>query len=141
MDSFTWWIEQTDIDGFRIDTLKHVEHEFWEEFCRRIRENAAALGKERFFMFGEAFDGRDDLLGSYTGPDQVDSVFYFSHKFRVFNDVFQNGAPTTAIETALQRASGQLQPTSRSRGGAGGAPSGPAGQLHRQPRHPAIPLR
>ncbi|MCC6553576.1 MAG: alpha amylase C-terminal domain-containing protein [Polyangiaceae bacterium] len=66
VDVFARWVELTDIDGFRIDTLKHVEHEFWRYFTQRIRQRLKAKGKTNFFMFGEAFDGKDDLIGSFT---------------------------------------------------------------------------
>jgi glycosidase len=97
-EAFAHWIETARFDGFRIDTLKHVEHDFWRDFCPRIRQRAQALGKHNFFMFGEAFDGHDELLGSYTGDDQVDSVFYFSQKYQVFEGVFIHGNPTQVIE-------------------------------------------
>lgn len=99
IDAFSWWIEQTNIDGFRIDTVKHVEHEFWQQFAAAIRKNTREMGKENFLMFGEVFDGDDALLGSYTKDQELDSVFYFSHKFQVFDDVFKRNAPTKKIET------------------------------------------
>lgn len=92
------WISEIDIDGFRIDTVKHVEHDFWIQFATAIRQYAASVGKEDFFMFGEVFDGADWLLGSYTAPGMLDSVFYFSQKFRVYDGVFKYGAPTAEIE-------------------------------------------
>ncbi len=94
---YTNWILTTDIDGFRIDTIKHVEDDFWRDFAPRIRQNLAAAGKSNFFMFGEAFDGDDALIGSYTREGMLDSVFYFSQKFWVFQDVFQNEGPTTQV--------------------------------------------
>ena len=116
---FTYWIDVTDADGFRIDTLKHVEQGFWEAWAPAMRQHAANRGKSNFFMFGEVFDGNDELLGRHTGPNQVDSVFYFSQKFRIFDNVFKcppgNSAPycrqadgtfrqhaTGAVETLLQ---------------------------------------
>lgn len=98
IEVFSWWIEQTNIDGFRIDTVKHIEHDFWREFTAGIRQNASDMGKDNFLMFGEVFDGNDELLGSYTQPGELDSVFYFSHKFQVFDDVFKRNQPTTKIE-------------------------------------------
>ena len=81
---FSYWIDVTDCDGFRIDTLKHVEYSFWEEFAAGIRAHAAKRGKTNFFMFGEAFDGNDILLKSYLDdPDSVDSVFLFSQKYAI----------------------------------------------------------
>lgn len=95
------WVLETDLDGFRIDTIKHVEYGFWDYFAPEVRRRLAERGKTNFFMFGEAFDGRDDLIGSFTLPGRLDSVFYFSQKFRVFDDVFMNGGPTTGIEALL----------------------------------------
>lgn len=86
---FSYWIDAANADGFRIDTLKHVEYEFWQRWAPAMRQHAAARGKRNFFMFGEVFDGRDPLLGAYTGDNMVDSVFYFSQKFRVFDNVFK----------------------------------------------------
>lgn len=118
-DAYARWIELTDIDGFRIDTIKHVERGFWQHFAFKTRQRLRAKGKNNFFMFGEAFDGRDDLVGSYTkGPDdiykgqpigkdtscgdvdgfQLDSVFYFPQQFQVFRDVFRYRGPTSNIQ-------------------------------------------
>ena len=90
IDSYTRWAELADLDGFRIDTVKHVEYDFWKEFATKVRERLAPQGKNRFLMFGEAFDGNDKLLGSYTQEGMLDSVFYFSQKFQVFRDVFSS---------------------------------------------------
>ncbi|MDX9722942.1 MAG: alpha-amylase family glycosyl hydrolase [Myxococcota bacterium] len=97
IQAFTYWIDVSNADGFRIDTLKHVEYSFWEEFAPAMRQHAARRGKTNFLMFGEAFDGNDDLLGAYTRLDQVDSVFFFSQKYAIDN-VFKcppgNSAPS-----------------------------------------------
>jgi glycosidase len=121
---FARWIQAADFDGFRIDTLKHVEHEFWQYFAPRIRQYAAgkiqlpdplqpdnpnaivpplSVPKQKFFMFGESFDGNDQLNGSYTMNQEVDSTFYFSQKFTVFDGVFKNGGPTQAIADQFMR--------------------------------------
>ncbi|UJR79892.1 alpha-amylase family glycosyl hydrolase [Sandaracinus amylolyticus] len=121
VDSYVRWVLMTDIDGFRIDTLKHVEYEFWDDFAPRVRERLAAAGKESFFMFGEAFDGDDALIGSYTRPGRLDSVFYFSQKFQVFGDVFQRGGPTDRIR-ALYEQRGVNYGTEPQPGGVGVAP-------------------
>ncbi len=103
--AYSDWVLKLDLDGFRIDTVKHVEHEFWQDFSRRVRDRLDLAGKRNFLMFGEAFDGDDALVGSYTAPGELDSVFYFPQKFQVFDDVFGRGGPTSNIERLLtQRA-------------------------------------
>ncbi len=121
VDAFSYWLIEVDFDGFRIDTLKHVEHGFWQTFCPAIREKAAELGKEKFLMFGEAFDGRDEELATFTQPGELDSVFYFSQKFQVFDDVFKGNQPTTKVED-LWNARQALYSGTPQEGGAGQAP-------------------
>ena len=97
IEAFQFWIKEANFDGFRIDTLKHVEQDFFDEFAPAMRRYAKSLGKENFFMFGEAFDGKDFLLGEYTHGEGVDSVFYFSAKYQIFDDVFGRGAATSKV--------------------------------------------
>ena len=107
--AFANMIRRFDFDGFRIDTLKHVEHEFWQEFSPAIRRYAHGEAnlygvepltepKKNWFMFGEAFDGDDALLGEFSYKEEIDSVFYFSQKFQVYTDVVKCGQPTKKIE-------------------------------------------
>lgn len=115
------WIEKGGFDGFRIDTLKHVEHEFWQVFNPAMRDRAALIGKENFLQFGEAFDGDDALLGSFTAPGEVDSVVYFSQKFQVYDDVFKHGQPTTRIQALYDQRAEHYSDVPQERG-AGQAP-------------------
>ncbi|MFO0645816.1 MAG: alpha-amylase family glycosyl hydrolase [Polyangiales bacterium] len=103
VEAYWRWVRMLDLDGFRIDTLKHVDHGFWQYFGSNIRRLAAAAGKRNFFMFGEAFDGDDRLVGSYTGPNEMDSVFYFPQKYRVFDNIFQCGDGNTSDIENLYR--------------------------------------
>jgi glycosidase len=95
VDAYTRWVEWVDLDGFRIDTVKHVEHDFWKVFTKGVRERLAGQGKHKFLMFGEAFDWRDDLIGSFTKPGELDSAFYFSQRAYVFSAVFENAHDET----------------------------------------------
>jgi glycosidase len=105
IDSYLHWVEEANFDGLRLDTIKHVEHEFWQYFSPKVRERMRAKNKTNFILFGEALDYDDELLGSFTQPGELDSVFYFSQHFRVFHDVFATAgdptkqAPPTAIAT------------------------------------------
>jgi len=85
---YEFWIEQAGFDGFRIDTVKHVEMGFWQEWCPAIRDFAAAHGKTNFFMFGEVPHPSDAKCGSYTGtmgggPFKLDSVLDYTLYFKV----------------------------------------------------------
>ncbi|MDN3670529.1 alpha-amylase family glycosyl hydrolase [Echinicola jeungdonensis] len=62
-----YWIKETDVDGFRLDTVKHMGEKAISIFCSHIREYAYRLGKHSFFLFGELI-GPDKLYNRYIGP-------------------------------------------------------------------------
>ena len=64
---WSYWINTVGFDAYRIDTVKHVEMSFWNEWSPAIRAAAQAADKPNFFQFGEVFDGSDSKVGSYTG--------------------------------------------------------------------------
>jgi glycosidase len=55
---YTYWIAYADVDGFRIDTVKHMGQQATRMFCAAIHEMAESLGKERFLLVGEVTGGR-----------------------------------------------------------------------------------
>ncbi len=98
--AYNWLIDQTDCDGFRIDTVKHVETPFWSTWAPAVHAHADSIGKAKFFMFGEAFDGDDAKNGSYTGtvgggPYKLDSMLYYPMYFTT-SYAFRNADPGDA---------------------------------------------
>lgn len=58
IEIYASWIDKYGIDGFRIDTAKHVNPEFWQKFAPAMLERAKARGIPNFHIFGEvANDG------------------------------------------------------------------------------------
>jgi neopullulanase len=53
IDIFGQWIDDYGIDGYRIDTAKHVNPEFWQAFTPAILARAHAKGINHFHIFGE----------------------------------------------------------------------------------------
>ena len=45
-------IDEFKPDGFRIDTVKHVNIEFWQQFSPALLHHAKSQGIDNFFMFG-----------------------------------------------------------------------------------------
>jgi len=96
---YTRWIDAADLDGFRLDTVKHVDMGFWQTFNPAIRAHAAAVGKTNFFQFGEVLDGGDGLCGLYTGTKAGgafanDSVLDYPLYFKI-NRVFAKAEGST----------------------------------------------
>ncbi|QEN03973.1 hypothetical protein EW093_04410 [Thiospirochaeta perfilievii] len=102
---YSYWIDKVDIDGYRVDTVKYVEQDFFEDFANNgVKEYAKSLGKEDFILFGESWDQDEDLNASYTlgknGEKRLDSVIYFNLNFAIRN-VFGNGNPTDELSKVL----------------------------------------
>ena len=64
--AYKYWIAIADIDGFRVDTVKHMESSDTAIFCNAVREYAKRIGKQNFFIFGEIV-GDDLTIQSYIG--------------------------------------------------------------------------
>lgn len=73
------WIDKYGIDGFRIDTARHVNPEFWRRFVPAMLERAKARGIPHFHVFGEvAIDDYDPaLLASWTRNAGLPAVLDF----------------------------------------------------------------
>ena len=76
-----YWIREADIDGFRVDALKHMGELACARFCSNIREYAYSLGKRNFFLFGEAAVASDDVYNRYLGQNTtkqegVKTIYY-----------------------------------------------------------------
>lgn len=50
------WIRDYQLDGFRLDTVRHVDPPFWRTFLPAIGRAARAAGRPDFSVFGEVFD-------------------------------------------------------------------------------------
>ena len=64
IDAYKYWIAVSDIDGYRLDAVKHLEDSSTAIFCSAIREYAQKIGKTNFFLFGEII-GDDRFIDQY----------------------------------------------------------------------------
>jgi glycosidase len=55
---FKFWIAYADVDGYRIDTVKHMEPGAVRYFVNVIHEFVQSIGKENFYLIGEITGGR-----------------------------------------------------------------------------------
>ena len=71
------WIAKYGIDGFRIDTAKHVDDAFFARWVPKVMEYAKAAGKSDFDMFGEIFDSSAFTVSSYVRNRALPSALDF----------------------------------------------------------------
>jgi glycosidase len=60
LDAAKWWIEETDIDGYRLDTVRHVPVDFWSDFSREVKSM-----KEDFYLIGEVWSNDPNYIAQY----------------------------------------------------------------------------
>jgi glycosidase len=60
LDAAEWWITETDIDGYRLDTVKHVPIDFWEKFAAKVKET-----KKDFYLLGEVWANDPNYIAQY----------------------------------------------------------------------------
>ncbi|WP_242493745.1 pullulanase-type alpha-1,6-glucosidase [Sanguibacter massiliensis] len=83
------------IDGFRIDTAKHVDFSFWQQWTTAIK--AATASNPDFFMFGEVYDADPVKLSPYLRDSDMDSVLDFT--FQDAAAVFAGGGKASNLST------------------------------------------
>jgi alpha-amylase len=87
------------VDGFRLDTVKHVTHEFWQEHRRR----ADALMGPDFFLLGEVWGGDAQSLDPWFAGDEMDAGLDFSLQGSVTGFLLGRGRPVAFDRYLTQR--------------------------------------
>ncbi|GGY85956.1 pullulanase-type alpha-1,6-glucosidase [Streptomyces nitrosporeus] len=71
------WVRDFDIDGFRIDTVKHVDLDFWTQWATALDTYAARKGRDDFFMFGEVYSADTAITSPYVTRGRLDATLDF----------------------------------------------------------------
>lgn len=75
LDIAAYWIENYDIDGWRLDVSNEVSHDFWRKFRKLVKGI-----KPDFFILGENWDRSEPWLRG----DQFDSVMNYEFSYPVW---------------------------------------------------------
>ncbi|MGY4398146.1 glycosidase [Sphingomonas sp. UYAg733] len=89
IEIFGDWIDRYGIDGFRIDTARHVNPEFWAAFVPAMLARAKSKGIPNFHIFGEvALETLDvGALAKHTIVDKLPGVLDFAFRQAVVETV------------------------------------------------------
>jgi alpha-amylase len=97
IDIYKFWIREFRVDGFRMDTMKHVDDAFWERFAPTIERYARSQGIRDFYMFGEvAEDFSHELVSRYPTQTNVQGVLDFLFQMSAM-DFAAESQPTNAL--------------------------------------------
>ncbi|MHA7819788.1 MAG: alpha-amylase family glycosyl hydrolase [Erythrobacter sp.] len=100
IEIYASWITRFGIDGFRIDTAKHVNPEFWQAFVPAMLETAEAAGKSNFLIFGEVYADTPDsgYLARFTRRDGFPAVLDFAFQAAVRETLGRNAPPSVMVD-------------------------------------------
>lgn len=94
---YKFWIAFADLDGFRMDTVKHMDPGATRFFAGVVHEFAESLGKDNFYLIAEITGGRTRAYDTQetTGVDAVlgiddvqDKLEFLAKGFRSPTDYF-----------------------------------------------------
>lgn len=92
IDLYGSWIDEYGIDGFRIDTARHVNPEFWQAFVPAILARAKARGIPNFHIFGEVFEFQPGQLARFTQVDGLPALNDFALQGALVEAIAKDGA-------------------------------------------------
>ena len=99
---YKFWIAFADLDGYRVDTVKHMDLGATRFFGSVIHEFAQSIGKENFYLIGEITGGRkrafetleltglDAALGIDDIPDKLEFLAKGFRTPKEYFDLFRN---------------------------------------------------
>ncbi len=90
------WVRDFDIDGFRIDTVKHVDLDFWTQWATALDGYAAKHGRKDFFMFGEVYSADTAITSPYVTQGRLDATLDFPFQ-EAARQYASQGAPASKL--------------------------------------------
>jgi glycosidase len=93
------WISNYGIAGFRVDTARHVDDNFFKNWSPLIKATAKKSGINDFTIFGEVFDYSTLNLMTYVRQNKIETVldFPFQAKATEFASGYSNASVLSAL--------------------------------------------
>lgn len=84
IDNALQWVNETGVDGFRLDAVKHIETSWLVDLRARVTAEIESTTKQHFYMVGETFTGDQGLIKSYVDPQKMlDGQFDFPLRMKM----------------------------------------------------------
>lgn len=88
------WVRDFDIDGFRVDTAKNVNMEFWTQWAAALDAYAASRGNPDFLVFAEAYSADPAVTAPYVTRGGLDATLDFPFQAIARNSAARAGPPS-----------------------------------------------
>lgn len=87
------WIKTYNVNGFRLDAVKHIPYHFWEKLLK---------DKNNFFTIGETIDSREKIA-SYIKPNMLKSQFDFPLYFAIIETIAKKNKGFDFLENEIKK--------------------------------------
>lgn len=67
LDWAAWYQKTYNFDGYRVDTVKHIDHDFWRDL----------RGVTPWYNIAEVFDGSYDFIKTFANPKELYTAFSY----------------------------------------------------------------
>ncbi len=104
-----WWMKETDIDGVRLDAVKHFAPGLFPRLVTEIRAQAGLLGKKNFLVIPENSSGVDAEIAPYMTTVGSDAAYNYP-AYRRENYALHGKAPTSQLEESTRKSIEALGP-------------------------------
>lgn len=93
-DAADYWINKTGVDGFRLDTVKHVPKTFWKEFADHVKSV-----DPDFFLLGEVWSMDPSYIAEYekTGIDSFVNYPFYDAAVKAFAEPGNSIEPLSTV--------------------------------------------
>jgi len=98
-DVYGKWLTKYGISGFRVDTARHVDDNFFKNWSPLVQATAKKTGINDFTIFGEAFEYNPFNLMTYVRRNKIQTVldFPFQAKATEYASGYSNAPALTAL--------------------------------------------
>ena len=110
-DVYGQWIKDYGISGFRVDTARHVDDEFFKHWSPLINAQATSVGINGFTVFGEVYDVNPINLMNYVRRNKIQTVLDFPFQ-RTATEFASGYSDASAVENLFYYDDLYTSPTS-----------------------------
>ncbi len=100
IDNTIWWAREYDLDGFRLDAVKHIPPSFWWQLRRDLRGAIEIPRGRPLYLVGETFQDRAGIM-QFVGPNMLDGQFDFPLYDSIIDAFARESSGLDALEKSL----------------------------------------
>ncbi len=102
LEDVLWWAKEYDVDAFRVDAAKHMNHVIMRSLSMRVRDEFEVGGGAPFYLVGETYTFTDGhgLIMDYVADYELDGQFDFPLVWTI-REAFAGTASFTDLENQV----------------------------------------